>query len=262
MPLQAGDLADVPGGAQSAQTFYAKQQTDRAPDSERFEAICEGIAHGNPSTLLDLACGRGDALALLQKRFPGIRYTGADIAPASVEATRARGFSAQVADAAKPLPFPDGSFDCVLFGEVIEHLNDPDFALGEIARVLCPGGTIVVTTPNIACWMNRILVPLGVQPVFTETSLHANLGRRLRALGQWGPVQGHLKVFTLAALCEMLRAHRFDIKGIRGAPFHPPNRFTAIDRMISKIPAFASDLIVWAESHGDGGPPHYPPQAP
>jgi SAM-dependent methyltransferase len=46
------------------------------------------------------------------------------------------------------LPFPTGSFDCVLLSEVIEHLDTPQISLGEAARVLKPGGRLLVTTPN------------------------------------------------------------------------------------------------------------------
>jgi SAM-dependent methyltransferase len=46
------------------------------------------------------------------------------------------------------LPFADGTFDSVLFSEVLEHLEDPDRALQEIRRVLRPGGRVVIIFPN------------------------------------------------------------------------------------------------------------------
>jgi SAM-dependent methyltransferase len=49
-------------------------------------------------------------------------------------------------------PYPDGTFDVVLFGELIEHLAiNPVWALAEIHRVLKPDGRLVVTTPNALC---------------------------------------------------------------------------------------------------------------
>ena len=48
-------------------------------------------------------------------------------------------------------PYPDESFDVVLFCEVLEHMtNDPLTALREINRVLRPGGRLILTTPNVA----------------------------------------------------------------------------------------------------------------
>lgn len=48
---------------------------------------------------------------------------------------------------ADDLPFEDGTFDCVLCTEVLEHCADPDRAMSEIRRVLKPGGRALVTTP-------------------------------------------------------------------------------------------------------------------
>jgi 2-polyprenyl-3-methyl-5-hydroxy-6-metoxy-1,4-benzoquinol methylase len=46
------------------------------------------------------------------------------------------------------LPLADGSFDCVLLSEVIEHLEAPKVSIREASRVLRPGGRLLVTTPN------------------------------------------------------------------------------------------------------------------
>ena len=54
-----------------------------------------------------------------------------------------------------PLDFPDGSFDCVISFQVIEHIRrDGDFVC-EIARVLRPGGRFIVTTPNAPMSLTR-----------------------------------------------------------------------------------------------------------
>ena len=48
-------------------------------------------------------------------------------------------------------PYPDGHFDLVLACEILEHMSrDPMFMLFECARVLCDGGALIVTTPNVA----------------------------------------------------------------------------------------------------------------
>jgi SAM-dependent methyltransferase len=51
-------------------------------------------------------------------------------------------------DPSSPLPFADGAFDTVLSFQVFEHVVDVDHYLGEIRRVLAPGGTLVLVTPD------------------------------------------------------------------------------------------------------------------
>lgn len=55
------------------------------------------------------------------------------------------------------LPYPDGSFDSVIASEILEHIPDDVTAIGELARVLRPGGTLAVTVPRWLperiCWL-------------------------------------------------------------------------------------------------------------
>lgn len=48
----------------------------------------------------------------------------------------------------QPVPYPDAFFDTVIAGDVIEHVANPMFMLCEANRVLKPGGTLIVSTPN------------------------------------------------------------------------------------------------------------------
>lgn len=54
------------------------------------------------------------------------------------------------------LPFEDGSFDCAVLQEVIEHLENPAHVVREFNRVLAPGGWWVLTTPNALCLRSRL----------------------------------------------------------------------------------------------------------
>jgi SAM-dependent methyltransferase len=231
--------------------FYEKRSTDIPEIDDRLSTVVEIVAERRPSRILDIACGRGTLLSRIGSVLPNADLSGADVSAAAVGKARELGLNVTQADVSKELPFPDESFDCAIFGEVIEHIVDPDFALQQISRILCKGGTLIVTTPNLASWCNRLLLLAGIQPLCTETSLHVNLGRRLKFLGQWRPTQGHLKIFTLAALREMLAANGFSVELVRGAPFPKSpdpksNRIASIDSLFSRFPSLASDLIVVA----------------
>jgi SAM-dependent methyltransferase len=61
-------------------------------------------------------------------------------------------------------PYPDGYFDLVMACEILEHMSrDPMFLLFECARVLCDGGALVVTTPNVASYTSVARTLTAVQ---------------------------------------------------------------------------------------------------
>jgi len=226
--------------------FYTGRSTDVPVLDERLSRIAGLVAEARPQRILDVACGRGTLMHELHRRLPGAQINGADLSESAVARVRELGYDATVADVTQALPFADESFDAVIFGEVIEHLVDPDAALLEISRVLARDGLLMLSTPNLASWANRLLLLAGIQPLTTETSLHVNLGRGFEFLGQWRPTQGHLKIFTRAALCEMLAGNGFDVRAVVGAPYSEASRFSMIDRAFTRFPSLASDLIVSA----------------
>lgn len=228
--------------------FYEGRKTDLDYIDERLRVIVKLAEQLQPKQILDLACGRGLLMELLRERMPLTRIVGADISVTSLNQASAKGFEVAQADVSQELPFATGSFDCVIFGETIEHLIDPDFALEEISRVLSLHGTLILTTPNLASWFNRLLLLFGVQPIFTETSTRTTLGRKTQLLGQWNPVQGHLKIFTLSALLEMLSANGFSVAHLCGAPFNWPTRLAPLDKALTRFPSLASNLVIVARN--------------
>jgi SAM-dependent methyltransferase len=67
-----------------------------------------------------------------------------------------------------PLPGHEDTFDVVVAAEVIEHLENPRFMVREIFRILRPGGTAIITTPNNESW--RALIALLVRGHFMAFS--------------------------------------------------------------------------------------------
>ncbi len=92
-----------------------------------------------------------------------------------------------------PFPFDDDSMDIVILAEVLEHLwASIDHPLRQIARVLKPGGHVIITTPNAASLLNRLNLLLG-KSVDTSLDSMYYLPSYMR----------HCREYTLAEVCEV-----------------------------------------------------------
>lgn len=92
-------------------------------------------------TVVDIGCGDGWLRHCLA---PGSRYIGLDYPPAVAAGYRGR---VEIYADAEALPFADASVDAVALLEVMEHLPEPERALAEVARVLRPGGVLLLSVP-------------------------------------------------------------------------------------------------------------------
>jgi SAM-dependent methyltransferase len=108
---------------------------------------------------------------------------------------------------AAPLPYPDESFDTALLCEVIEHLVlDPVHALQELARVLLPGGRLLLTTPNVARATNlhRLAQRQGIYDPYSRYGIH---GR-------------HNREYVAEELFELVSANGFSVERHLTRPVH------------------------------------------
>ena len=98
--------------------------------------------------VLDIACGTGYGLGILKRH--ALLVVGVDRDPEGVAAARAEcdGRASAVLGDGLALPFADGSLDVAVSFETIEHLHERKSFLEELHRVLRPGGTLVLSTPN------------------------------------------------------------------------------------------------------------------
>jgi ubiquinone/menaquinone biosynthesis C-methylase UbiE len=160
--------------------------------AERVRAVNDGHAR-----VLELGCGHLDFT--LNYLFPAAgEIVATDIErlfPADFELPE--GVTFQEADALD-LSFEDGSFDCVIALEVIEHVRDDNRFLEEGLRVLRTGGKLIVTTPN------RLRL--------TALARYA-IGRPIRFPHTYAvdPVLGditHLREFSYRDLIELIDRHR------------------------------------------------------
>lgn len=107
--------------------------------------------------LLDLGAGMGGfavAAALAGARVSACEYNPAYCRIIALRAAR-HGLGLPVSNAAgEALPFPDAAFDAVTAWDVLEHVQDPAAVLGELARVLRPGGHALITAINRRAWID------------------------------------------------------------------------------------------------------------
>ena len=237
----------APVPANPLQAFYENADVPRhsVPDRARRQARMLAAVlrqSAGPAVIIDVGCGDGSVLAVAARDIPAHRFAGLDWSAAAVQRARAKGLTVLRAGVDPPgLPIVDGAADVVIMSEVIEHLVDPDQAMAEVRRVLRPGGSLLLSTPNLAAWYNRGLLAFGFQPVFSEVSLRGVYGRPGRV------VAGHLRLFTRRALAEFLAASGFRCVRIAGAAYHDtPRWLRPLDRAFCYWPSAASILLVEA----------------
>ena len=97
-------------------------------------------------TMLDAGCGGGALLAELAARG---RAYGADVSPSAIRATRERGLDRLVQCDIQQAAFRTEAFDAVMLCDVLEHVEDDQEAIAEAARMLEPGGVLIVTLPAL-----------------------------------------------------------------------------------------------------------------
>src|SRR5215212_6307687 len=148
-PAQYDELADQwwqASGGFAALHWLAASRAEHVPQAPRPDAV-----------LVDLACG-GGLMAPHVARL-GYRHVGVDIGLRGLELARAHGVQA-VRGSVLAVPLADGCADVVVAGEILEHVQDDVAVLAECARLLRPGGTLVLDA--IADTWIAPLVSIGI----------------------------------------------------------------------------------------------------
>ena len=152
---------------------------------------------GRPLRVLDAGCGSGWFVERLTRA--GYEAHGVDLSTAAVAEAKKRCPEATLLAASleERLPYPDGHFDAVWSTEVIEHVFDPQAFLAELARVLRPGGMLVLTTPFHGRAKNVAIALAGFDR-------------------HYDPVGPHIRFFTVASLSRILLENGFEVPAWSG----------------------------------------------
>jgi len=199
---------------------------------------CASLIESLPvGRLLDIGCTNGNWARHWATR--GWDTAGIDISQDYVAAARDAGVDARFCDLNRDsLPFGDTEFDLIFAGEVIEHLVDTDGFLAEVCRCCKRGGHLIVTTPNLASFENRIRLLLGVYPAWLNYNLSGS---------------GHVRAYTPRVLKRQLLGHGFRVLRHTGnwVPFIPQYfvddlKMPALSFTGDLLPNLAMDIIVLA----------------
>lgn len=189
--------------------------------------------------VFDTGCGHGDDLLGVRRRLAElmpagtnlkVRYTGVEGYEPFVRECRAQGIETIDLDVEKDhLPFADASVDVIITNQLLEHTKEVFWIFSEYARILRPGGRLMIGVPNLASLHNRLLLLFGLHPTAQQT------------------LSAHVRSFTLGDLRNFAEAgglFRFiERRGSNFYPFPP-----SISRPLARIfPSMAWGLFVLLE---------------
>jgi SAM-dependent methyltransferase len=141
------------------------------------------------SLVVDIGCGAGALGAAYRRRNPAARVEGVEPEPSLAARAEAVLHAVHRLDVeSTPLPYAPGSVDCLIFGDVLEHLRDPWAVLARVAPLLKPDGVLLACVPNVENWR------------FAERLLRG--GWRYEPMGLFD--RTHLRWFTRETMIQAL----------------------------------------------------------
>ena len=170
----------------SADNLRARQALyEEVAGPDPREVLWRTLVEWGPRVVLEVGGGPGELSERMQREL-GAKVSYLDISPGMVELARARGVDAKVGDV-QDLPFADGTFDTVVAAWMLYHVADLDRALGEIARVLRPGGALIAVT-NSERHLDELRRLFGAPPLlggeFSRENGAASLRRHFAVIEQ------------------------------------------------------------------------------
>jgi 2-polyprenyl-3-methyl-5-hydroxy-6-metoxy-1,4-benzoquinol methylase len=241
-------LGGVAGGDRvvadrNREVFNAFQEgDDHLAGALKAERIAQVLATISPRrTVGDIGCHNG-AYTALYAQVPGVEMIeGFDVAEKALDEVRARGFRAYgwVAGS-EPCPRESGAFDVLIAGDIIEHVVNTEHFVSEMKRILRPGGHVILTTPNLYYWLNRVKFLFGKTPWdYPGVSQYFKRDRNINT--------EHIRVNGLREWQAFFDARGFQVCRADGLRWVPPTTLKrrVIHLIDSVMPASASCLSLF-----------------
>jgi 2-polyprenyl-3-methyl-5-hydroxy-6-metoxy-1,4-benzoquinol methylase len=166
--------------------------------------------------ILDVGCGEAGYLKHIRDSFSGnFDLYGIDLNTPKTPCDDIIFIETDVSKTIDKIQEYTDFFDIIVAGEVIEHIENTDFFIKSLMKISSDKGIIVVTTPNLASWIDRVMLLVGWQPFSTEVSYESRLFGREGFYNLFGvnssAAAGHLRCFTRKAMISFLKYHDCNI---------------------------------------------------
>lgn len=179
-----------------------------APKTRLLKGLIKEIQYSTP---VSLGCGDG-----AHSRYTaGKSQVGIDCSRIMAQLAKHNLDHVIIADLDTSIPLRSGTIDLCMAVDIIEHLINTDNFLVEINRILHSSGKLILVTPNLASFTERILLLLGFQPQNIEVSQIEKFGSIRKT-----PPVGHFRGFTWGALREMLLYHGFEVQIFKTSTYY------------------------------------------
>lgn len=203
-------------------SYYNEKSIEYGIAHTRLRKIMELVGQESGRRVLDVGCSRGyvgSKIKTLNNYVLGVDISELAVEEASKVLDKAIAFNLE-----ETWPDLGDKFDLAVLPEIVEHIFDPVAVLKKVNQNLKSNGCVIITTPNILLWTNRVKFLLG----------------NFRYTDQGLMDFGHIRFFTYGYLKEVLKNSGFEIIQENHIIF--PGKLTAILKFWPNL--FATQFIV------------------
>jgi len=218
-------------GAHEEAVGVSNYNTDVDPSVRNSSQTIELEMVGPDKDVLDVGCATGYLAAALNKQ--GCRVSGVEYDPDAAEEARSHLVKLVIGDLTTidlVAEFGEQAFDAVVFGDVLEHLARPAQVLAAALPLLRPGGSVVISVPNVAHGSLRLALLEGRWDYTTVGLLD----------------ETHVRFFTRATLAAMLAEAGLQVQEVRATVLDPLQ--TEVDVDDEAVPR---GIVQWVRDQPD-----------